>query len=32
MSIDQVVLSPDTYLTASPGATKQDSVILPRTP
>ena len=32
ISIDQVVLSPDTYLTASPGATKQDSVILPRTP
>ena len=32
ISIDQVVLSPDTYLSASPGATKQDSVILPRTP
>jgi len=26
------VLSPDTYLTASPGATKQDRVTLPRTP
>jgi PKD repeat protein len=32
ISIDQIVLSSDTYLTASPGATKNDTVILPRTP
>jgi phosphatidylserine/phosphatidylglycerophosphate/cardiolipin synthase-like enzyme len=29
-SIDQIVLSPDTYLTTSPGALKNDSVILPK--
>jgi PKD repeat protein len=29
-SIDQIVLSPDTFLTASPGALKNDTVILPR--
>ena len=29
ISIDQIVLSPDTYLKASPGATKNDTVILP---
>jgi len=28
-SFDQIVLSPDTYLNASPGATKLDTVILP---
>jgi len=32
ISIDQIVLSPDVYLTASPGATKNDSTILPKTP
>jgi hypothetical protein len=32
ISIDQIVLSSDTYLTASPGATKNDATILPRTP
>jgi hypothetical protein len=32
MSIDQIVLSPDTYLTTSPGATKNDTTILPKTP
>jgi len=32
MSIDQIVLSPDTYLTTSPGATKHDTTILPITP
>jgi hypothetical protein len=32
ISIDQIVLSSDTYLTASPGATKHDATILPRTP
>jgi hypothetical protein len=30
LAIDQVVLSPSSYLTASPGATKNDTVILPR--
>ena len=30
LSIDQVVLSPQKYLTASPGATKNDTVILPK--
>jgi phosphatidylserine/phosphatidylglycerophosphate/cardiolipin synthase-like enzyme len=29
-SIDQIVLSPDTYVVASPGALKADNVILPR--
>jgi hypothetical protein len=29
-SIDQIVLSPDTFLTASPGALKNDNTILPR--
>jgi hypothetical protein len=28
-SFDQIVLSPDTFLNASPGATKLDTVILP---
>jgi glucose/arabinose dehydrogenase len=32
VSVDQIVLSPDTYVTASPGAAKNDSVILVRTP
>jgi hypothetical protein len=32
MSIDQIVLSSDTYLNTSPGATKDDTKILPRTP
>src|SRR6185369_14318273 len=31
LSIDQVVLSPDTYLNASPGALKNDTTILPST-
>ena len=31
-SIDQIVLSPTTYLNAAPGALKNDTVILPRTP
>ncbi|HEX8184541.1 MAG TPA: hypothetical protein VF747_07310, partial [Blastocatellia bacterium] len=30
LSIDQIVLSPATYLNASPGALKNDIVILPR--
>ena len=30
ISFDQIVLSPGTYLTASPGALKNDSVILPK--
>lgn len=30
LSLDQIVLSADTYLTASPGATKNDTTILPR--
>jgi hypothetical protein len=30
LSIDQIVLSPDTYLTVSPGASRNDTVILPR--
>ena len=30
MSIDQIVLSPLMYLSSSPGATKNDNVILPR--
>jgi hypothetical protein len=29
ISLDQIVLSPDTFLTSSPGATKNDAVILP---
>jgi len=32
LSIDQIVLSPDTYLTTSPGATKNDTTILSKTP
>jgi len=32
ISIDQIVLSPDTYLTTSPGATKNDTTILSKTP
>jgi hypothetical protein len=31
-SIDQIVLSPSTYLNVSPGALKSDTVILPKTP
>jgi phosphatidylserine/phosphatidylglycerophosphate/cardiolipin synthase-like enzyme len=31
VSIDQIVLSPATYLNSSPGALKNDSTILPRT-
>lgn len=31
ISIDQIVLSPDTYLTRSPGATKNDATILGKT-
>ncbi len=30
LSIDQIVLSPQTYLNASPGVTKNDGTILPR--
>jgi len=30
LSIDQIVLSPDTYLTRSPGALRDDTTILPR--
>jgi glucose/arabinose dehydrogenase len=32
ISVDQIVLSPEKYLTASPGATKNDKTILPETP
>jgi glucose/arabinose dehydrogenase/PKD repeat protein len=32
VSIDQIVLSPDTYLTTSPGTTKNDTTVLVRTP
>ena len=32
ISIDQIVLSPDTYLTTSPGQPKNDSTILGQTP
>jgi hypothetical protein len=32
ISIDHIVLSPDTYLTKSPGATKNDTAILSKTP
>lgn len=32
MSIDQIVLSSDTYLSTSPGTTKDDHTILPTTP
>jgi PKD repeat protein len=32
ISIDQIVLSPVTYLTMSPGKTKDDDHVLPRTP
>jgi hypothetical protein len=31
LSIDQIVLSPDSFLTASPGALKNDTTILPET-
>ena len=31
LAIDQIVLSPDTYLTTSPGATKNDITILSKT-
>lgn len=30
VSIDQIVLSPDTYLTSAPGAQKNDTTILPK--
>lgn len=30
ISFDQIVLSPNTYLTASPGALKNDAVIVPK--
>jgi hypothetical protein len=30
ISIDQLVLSPSTYLNSSPGALKNDTTILPR--
>jgi hypothetical protein len=30
MSLDQIVLSASTYATAAPGATKNDTTILPR--
>jgi hypothetical protein len=32
ISIDQIVLSPDTYATSAPGATRNDTTILPQTP
>jgi hypothetical protein len=32
ISIDQIVLSPDTYLASAPGTTKNDTTILPKTP
>jgi phosphatidylinositol-3-phosphatase len=32
LAIDQIVLSPDTYLNASPGALKNDNHILPKMP
>jgi hypothetical protein len=32
LSIDQIVLSPDTYLNTSPGALKNDNTILPKMP
>ena len=32
ISIDQIVLSPDLYLSTSPGALRNDVTILPRTP
>jgi hypothetical protein len=32
ISIDQIVLSPDTYLSKAPGPTKNDTTILPKTP
>jgi hypothetical protein len=31
LSIDQIVLSPNTYLNSAPGALKNDNIILPRT-
>jgi hypothetical protein len=31
ISLDQIVLSPERYLTASPGLTKQDTLVLPET-
>jgi hypothetical protein len=30
LNIDQIVLSPDRYVTAAPGALKNDGTILPR--
>jgi hypothetical protein len=30
LAIDQIVLSPATYLTAAPGAAKNDTTILPK--
>jgi hypothetical protein len=30
LAIDQLVLSPQTYLNSSPGALKNDNVILPK--
>jgi hypothetical protein len=30
IGIDQIVLSPDTYFSAAPGALKNDTTILPR--
>ena len=32
LAIDQIVLSPDTYLTSPPGPTKNDTTILIKTP
>ena len=32
LAIDQIVLSPATYLSSSPGATKDDTRILPKSP
>ena len=32
IAIDQIVLSPDTYLNSSPGLTKNDTTILKKTP
>jgi glucose/arabinose dehydrogenase/PKD repeat protein len=32
ISIDQIVLSPDTYLSTPPGAVRNDTTVLPRTP
>ena len=32
LAIDQIVLSPATYLTSSPGATKNDTTLLSKSP